>query len=669
MGFSLTNSLIDLARLGILCLAWAAGGWLLVTHLFHLNPWERLLCGIATGWLVYVAAANLLAQLLPVTLAFWLASALVLLAGFATAWRSPVRPWLDLKNRSGWLQLATVVLITLVFNQILAGLAIFDDYVHLPLVSILATGDIPPHFYVDPSVYFGYHYALQLFSAVEVRVGGFFPWAAWKLARAFAIAMTLGLGWLFVRRLVRSKLAATAGSFIIAFGGGARWLLLFIPKKLMDAISASVQMTNTGLDTAYSLSKALISPWIITGGGPLRFPFAFHNGIFVPAFFALGSNGSFPCVVVLLMLLLTTRAAVSPAATVLLGLIFGILALSYETLFIPLWGGIALALLIYLALNRFRLAARIRARLWQWVGILGLGGVLSVFQGGYITEVVRSLLRLPGSNVAGNLYILSIRWPPSLPDAHMGLLSPLHPAQLVVLLAELGPALLLFPLVIWYTWRCIRRSDWPKAGLGIAGMVSFIFPLFFQVGWERWSTRLPASALWILLVLGFPLLVMVYRRARQALRVLLGTGYAVTVLGGVVILAIMLVAIQKPKASYFIANQDAMIARRYWNKLDRGAQVLDVFPERAVTVFGRASHARIDFYEMYVDFQALIANPDPRQAAQMGYSYIYIVRNWWDRLTIEQQRAFDQPCVHRLVTGNQRFDDSRRLYDIRQCKP
>ena len=669
MGFSLTGSLTDVGRLGILCLAWAAGGWLLATHLFHLRPWERMVCGLATGWLVYVAAANLLAQRLPVTLAFWLAAALVLMAGVVASWRSPARPWLDWKDRSGWLQLAAILAITVLFYFILNGLSIFDDYLHLPLVSILAAGDIPPHFYVDPSVYFGYHYALQLFSAVIVRIGGFYPWSAWDLGRAFAIAITLDLGWLFVRRLVRSSPAAMLGSFLITIGGGTRWLLLFLPLSWLERVSRAITLVNTGLDSSATLVKALTGPWIIEGGGPIPFPFAFHNGIFVPAFFVLGSSGCFPCVVILSMLLLANRTAVSPAATVVLGLVFATLALSFETLFIPMWGGIALVLFIYLVQNRFRLAGTARARFWQWVAVLGLGGGLAVFQGGYITEVVRSLLRLPGSNAAGSLYGFSVRWPPSLPSAHLGLLSLLNPGQLVALLAELGPALLLLPLVTWYTWRCIRRSDWLKAGLGFAGLVSFIFPIFFLYGEDRWSTRLPASALWIWLVLGFPILVQVYRRGSQALRMVLGTGYAVTVFGGIVLLAVMLVALPKPKESYFLSYEDALMARRYWNKVDPKAQVLDSFAERAVTVFGRASHARPDVYEIFPDYQALVTNPDPVKAALTGYSYIYMDNIWWAKLSPNQQRAFDNPCVHILDIGDKIYERIRWAFDIRQCKP
>ena len=657
---------------GLLCLGWAVGGWLLATHLFRLRTWERLLCGIATGWLVYVAAANLLAHWLPPTPAFWLASALVLLAGVAAARRSPVRPWLDWKDRSGWLQLAAVLAITLAFNRILSGLAIFDDNVHLPLVSILAAGNVPPHFYADPSVYFAYHYALELFSAVIVRIGRVYPWSAWDLGRAFAIAMMLGLGWLLVRRLARSNLAATLGSFLITFGGGARWLLLFLPLPLLERISAAVSLANTGADTASNLIKALTSPWIIEGGGPLPFPFAFHDGIFVPAFFTLGSNGAFPFVVILLMLLLATRAVVSPWAAAVLGLVFATLALSGEHIFVALWGGLALALLIYLVRNRFRLGEEDRARIRQWAVVLGLGGVLAVMQGSYLTEVARGLLqKIQGVTVveSNNYYAFSLRWPPALPSAHLGELSILNPGQLVALLAELGPVLLLCPLVTWFAWRCLRRGDWLKAGLGFAGLVSFIFPIFVQYGVDRSSTRLPATALWIWLLLGIPLLVQAYRRGPPAMRALLGIGSGITVFGGLVILAVMLVATPAPQNSYFISSEDVIMTRKYWDRLDPEVQVLDSFPERAITVFGRASHARPHIYDAFPDYLALVANPDPVVAAKTGYSYVYMNNTWWTGLSSAQKNSYENPCVHKIITGDENLDPSRWLLDVRNCRP
>jgi len=58
------------------------------------------------------------------------------------------------------------------------GLAILDDYHNLPLVSMIAAGDVPPHFYLNPTNRLAYHYGLHLFSGSLVQQGGLFPWSA-----------------------------------------------------------------------------------------------------------------------------------------------------------------------------------------------------------------------------------------------------------------------------------------------------------------------------------------------------------------------------------------------------------------------------------------------------------------------------------------------------------
>ena len=649
--------------------AWAIGGWLLVTHTFRLRLWERLITGLTTGWLLYIALSNLLAHIMPLTPAYWVATAIILIAGIGLAWRSSLR--LELKDWSSWAQVGVLVALTGLFSMIQTGLAIFDDYLHLPLVSIIAAGDIPPHFYGDPTVYFAYHYGLQVSAASLVRVAGLYPWKAWDLSKAFAIALTLNLGWLWIRRLTRSHLAGVLGSILITFGGRARWLLLLIPLPLLTRISASIHLVNTGADTAGNLVQALISPWIIEGGGPIPFPFAFHNGIFVPVFFVLGSTGALPFVTVLLMLLLVSRTKLSTAGMVILGLIFSTLALSGEHLFAAAWGGIALAMGIYLILCRVRRSKPVWQLVWQWGGILLIGALLSLVQGAFITETARDFItKLSGgfAVTSMNAYGFSLRWPLALPDAHLGELSIFNPGQLIVLLVELGPVLLLFPVVTRLAWRWVRRKDWLKAGLGFAAAWSFLFPMVFRYGVDRSTTRLPATAIWLWLVLGFSVLWLVLRKTRPVFQYLLGLGYTVTLLGGFVIFAVQLVAIPSPQLSYFITQADARVARLYWGRLEPHAQVLDSMPERAITVFGRASHSRPKIYEYYPDWQALIASPDPATIARTGYTYVYMDQAWWGKLTASQQEAFSQGCVNLVYEDTASGSTFRRLYDVRLCK-
>ena len=146
MYWSRTGSPTDIILIFSLCLCWCAGGWLLVTHVFRIRPAERILAGLAAGFLLFIALSNLLANLLPILPAYWTSAVFILGIGLGAAWRSPIHPKLNWKDWQAWPQLAVLVGLTLLFTLIGNGLAIFDDYLHLPLVSAMAAGDIPPTF-------------------------------------------------------------------------------------------------------------------------------------------------------------------------------------------------------------------------------------------------------------------------------------------------------------------------------------------------------------------------------------------------------------------------------------------------------------------------------------------------------------------------------------------
>jgi hypothetical protein len=339
MYWSRTDNLLDLVLYLLLTAAWAVGGCLLVAYAFHIRRHERLITGLAAGLLLFITLSNLLANLLPLSAAYWASALLILFAGLAAAGAALAQKasgdsaetlphWLtSLRQRplSAYLHallstihysLSTIflLLLTILFTLIQRGLALFDEYLHIPLVSTMAAGDIPPHFYLNPDLRFAYHYGIQVFAASLVRIAGFFPWSAWDISRAAALAFTLVLGYLWARRMTGSALAGWLGSFLITFGGGARWLLLLLPAPWLAWLSAAVQMENTGLDTAASLAVALHRPWIIEGGA-ISFPFAFHDGIFVPVTFVLGSTGALPYMTILLLLLiLPLRRRFNPSA-------------------------------------------------------------------------------------------------------------------------------------------------------------------------------------------------------------------------------------------------------------------------------------------------------------------------------------------------------------------
>ena len=671
MYLSRTNSLVDIFLYLLLTGAWVIGSYLLVRFTFHLRRVERIFTGLAVGFLLFISMSNLLAHVLPLTYAFWGSSILILFAGITCAWKSSLHPRLEKRDFFVIPLLVSLAVLTLLFTLILRGGSIFDEYQHLPLISIMAAGEIPPHFYLNPDFYFAYHYGIQVFAASLVRLAGLFPWSAWDISRALAIAFSLILGWLWVRRVTRSPTAAWLGSILFTFGGGTRWLLLLLPSTLLKWVSDSVNLVGTGLDTAPTLIEALQKTWIIEGGGPVSFPFAFHNGIFVPVFFTLGSTGAMAFMTVLLLLLLLPRRRFSPAGLVVWCLLFSTLALSAEHFFAVIWVGIALVGIIALIFQKKLFKYFPKDILLQWGIILSLSAFLSLVQGGFISETARNLI----ASISGaasqsfNARGFSFRWPPGLLSAHLGSLSILNPGQLVALLAELGIALLLISVIFIRFKKQLRHKDWFIPGLSISVPLSLFFPLFFQYEVDRSITRMPATALWTCLVLGFPLLWMAFHHLKIFSRLGLVFGYAILILGGMVIFRSQLYSISHEELSYFIDDLDASYATDYWNKLPDGTQVLDRVPERSVAIFGRISRAHSGIYDPLPEWEALIADPDPAQIAASGYGYVYMDRVWWDSLSPVKQNNFIQPCVDIVDERKQNEGaDYRLLVYVNNCR-
>ena len=459
---------------------------------------------------------------------------------------------------------------------------------------------------------------------------------------------------------------------LLHFAGGARWLLLLVPTGLLVWMSNSVQLSNSATFSAPDLVTALARPWIIEGSGPYPFPFAFHNGIFVPVFFVLGSTGAMPFFTTLLLLLLGHHHRFTLGSVAIFSLIFASLALSAEHLFVFLWIGIFLAGLTAFLLNR-RLHSPRTAQPWRpWVAILAISGGLSAFQGGYLTEAFHGvLLRLQGVQVPQGPYdyfYFSLRMPPGLNSAHLGDLSFLNPPQLFVLLAELGPALLLFPTALWFAWRGLHRQDWLLAGLGACSALSILIPTFFRYGFERSATRLPATALWIWVLLAFSPLWLRYRKTHRTGRLWLSLGYGSLVFGGVIIFAVQMTAIPAPQLTYFANSTDAQMSSALWNRLPPGALVFDKYPWRAVTLFGQPTVAYVDVYQALPQWTDLAEHPDPVKIAKAGYDFYYLDFHTWDSMTPGQRSAFRQSCVHTFAEVKPADGDFRRLLDLRPCR-
>ncbi len=428
---------------------WMVGGMLLTLGVFRLRQSEEALVGFSIGLVLEICLANWLAQIVSVPLAFWMASAGVLVAGIAVQaaqrnWKMPAfNPWT-------WLTLAALGLL---FTAIGRGLGIFDDYQNLPTVSLLAAGDVPPHFALDPSLRFGYHYLLLLLAAQLMRLGDMLPWSALDLARGLSLALPLLLGAHWAYRFTRRWLAACLSAFVLAFAGGARWLLLLLPASWMTRASSEVNLIGSASTSAPNLAQAMISPWKIDGAGPIPFPFAFYSGInqpYIMLYTGIAGSG----VLILLLLLLTATRWRNRGAPIVTAVLMAGLAMANEVAFLLLGIGLVLTGSIAAAM----LARRPRSRsILTWLAISLAALVIAALQGGMVTEMVRSA----GSRAASVTSYFdptpSPIWPPALVSAHLGALSLAKPWHLLLAFLEIGPIVLITPAVL-ARWLVLHPS-------------------------------------------------------------------------------------------------------------------------------------------------------------------------------------------------------------------
>jgi hypothetical protein len=667
MYWSRTGSYLDILAWLVQCSLWWAGGWVISASVFRIRQRERLFTGLATGLLLYIVFSDLLAYVLPLTAALWGAAFLILTLGLIAAWRFNFRPRLDFHVLHNWPQILTFGGFSVLFVLINRGLAIFDDYLNLPLVSWMAAGHVPPDYYLNPGHALDYHYGLHLFAASLVRIGGFFPWSAFDLSKSVTVALTVVLAWLWLRRYTRPGLALSAMLLLVLFAGGTRWLLLLFPEKYVTHLGTGLEFMGTARVTGEDLYTALISPWKIEGGGPFSFPFAFTNGIFRPLSFAMGSNGALLHLTVILLLLLYQQRW-RPIEGLVIGLVIASLALTGEHLFIMVWAGILLAALI-----GWRKGKSSQILSWGWV--LLPGAALAPVMGGVLTGIARSVftqITISSKESFQTLPGIGLRWPPAILSSHLGPLLLTNSSQTLIALFEIGTVLFLAPLVIWNALknaRCGRHHV--MAGLSLGALIGFISSMFIQfAARDRDLSRMMDSALFIWLILGLPYLGLLLKNRSKPVQILVGACCVMAILGGIALLPAQLIAIAKPQPSFFVQEPDTILTKRYWNQLDQNVKIFDpTYPFRPTTLFARSTGpAYQDAYIKLPEFITLLKNPLPEKLAEAGYTHVYLDKQFWEMASSEIHQAFQTDCVKELFFQRFGIDDFRRFLDIKACR-
>lgn len=662
----------------IILILWALGGWLLAARLFKTAPHERGLLGLGLGVILSNWAANWLARLMPPLAAFWLSALLILGLGLSLAWflqpkdrRTPrqvvsdVFPPESLQLRQ-WIVFG---IIFFVFTLIGRGLGIFDDYQNLPPVSTMAAGDIPPQTAFDPRLRFGYHYFQLLLAAQFVNLLQTGPWVALDLARGLAISLTIMLTGLLAYRITGNKIAAALSAIFVTFSGGARWILLLLPSGLLNRLSSGVQMIGSGADSGPNLTITLYKAWKIEGAGPSPFPFLYGSGVDSSLSMAHTGFGSSAILIALLVILLAENRQNRWANPVLV-ILLASMALANEVTFAFLYLGLGFTFLLWAWQKR---SLRFTPELWGWLGVLLAGGLLSLVQGGMLTELTFSAIERATLGSENSLYRVGFALSaPTVLSAHLGYLSLLNPLHWFAILAELGLAIFALPWVLGLLREETRAGRWISAAW-LASMIPSILVVFFEYTGNAGPTaisRMIAHFGLVVKIVAVPLLWNWARTKSQEIQAGLMAWGLAACLSGLALFGVQIQAMPNPVYAEFLGHLDEQMFHKYWNSVEADAMVFDDNYLRGITVTGRPAVAALNFGTTLPEWDALAANPDPRLLKAAGYDYIYHDLRFANRYG----HLLQDPCVELIgEVENRRSNDGvlvdlRRLLDISKCE-
>ncbi|NMB90338.1 MAG: hypothetical protein GYA17_18415, partial [Chloroflexi bacterium] len=566
----------------------------------------------------------------------------------------------------------TLLVLTFVFTQVGRGLGILDDYQNLPVTSMMAAGDIPPHFPLDPKIEFSYHYFSLLFASQLMRLAGLHAWNALDIARAFGFAVSILLWALFVQRVTRSRLAAFLAGMMNVFSGGTRWLLLLLPEPLLRAISPHIQLMGSGLQSGPDLITALTSPWAFEGAGPFPIPFAYLNGISAVGALTFQSGTGGIAGIMGGILILTHNRWRQGWGFALTTALLAAGALSSEVGFLTNAAGFALVGVVYVIQNR---TLRLPRSLWQWLLAFIPAGLIAAFQGGVLTGVVHGLLAgaAPVAQEGGSYFTFgfSLFWPPAFLSSHLGFLSLFNPAQLLVALAEIGPIVLVLPLVLAWGIKAQRSGRWYEAAailLPVFNLVTLVIQYTGNAG-PTALTRVQGAIFSICAGWAVPVLWLWARHRSDQIKTWSAVLLFVTMFGGFVVLGTEMVSAPKPMYAPFIDTLDARMEARYWNKLEPDAMIFDPTPFRSPTIFARPTNSHITWYVEKPEWEKLHEAPTPGALRAAGFDYAYYDATFWEYLPKKYQRAMEDSCV--VLVHQEEWNvmgyDFRRLVDLRGC--
>jgi len=317
---------------------------------------------------------------------------------------------------------------------------------------------------------------------------------------------------------------------------------------------------------------------------------------------------------------------------------------------------------------------------WMLVALV-LSLPITFIQGGTLTEIFHKVI----AGVSNSAYLVNgesitiggfgLRWPPAIYSAHLGAMSIFSPLELLVAIFELGPVILLTPLITWWTWKRFKEGDWMLAIMVLSAWIGFAIPVFLTYEYNRDIVRFTKHAL---IVWTFVLVIMLFyqeTKLRKIWRYLIVIVLVLTVFGGFVIIGTAMTSASRAVLSEnVISGLDSRVSRDVWDQLQPDSEIYDPHIWRATALTGRLTHVvsgNMSYdYELSPEWWALRTNPTVAEMLEDGYLYVYIDQGWWDELTEAGRMELTQPCVSVITEyKDEERNQFRKLVSLEDCQP
>ncbi len=660
----------------VIAILWGGGGWLIAASTFKLEKGEHLFIGFGLGLVGYLWFANLLGHWLAPEITFIGAGVVVFLIG-GLSWMSQKQKFRLLEKfdvRQAWpLFFATLILIW-IFLRISQGLGMFDEFTHLPLISTLAAGDIPPHFFINSEIRFAYHYGFQLLGASLMRLGGLFPWSAFDVSKSILWGYAVALAWLVGKRFGRPQ-AGWLAALALVFASGTRYLLLLAPRIFL--LKADPYLTFQGNEAGVAFSKWMIRIWEVEGAPPIGIPYAFLSGITEPLAMAHAGLHILHVVILLLIWLLAERIISRGLAIGVFTILFSLWALTWETSYVLFLLGGFLATAYWMGANYWRSKklgenfgfTQIVQNIHPAVFALLLSIPIALLQGGLLTEIARGIIAPATGGAASSG--LSLRWPPAILSKHLGPMSLFSPITLIIAICEIGPILFFLPWITKWGWQKFKAGEWIWGALLLSAWVGFLIPIVLNHRVSSDLSRVAAHGMLVFIL--FFAIQLTENSWSPRLQTLAVTSLALMMGGGGVLFTSALTASSRPMLAAKFDELDALVAKDVWDTLPDDAEVFDPNSWQATALTGRLTHSVEGDYFVGVTpnpaWGALTKAPTIAGLLEENYSFVYINEKWWGNIPKEYQNELKAACI--VVVSehwSSERDRFRRLLDLRGCE-